>query len=95
MHAVLAVCTAVAVHIGVQALVVLRVIGRKRRVELAGAAMRVREREGAGSPTTRALAKEAGVPLSAVHDAFDSTADLVCGLPSRSGAGHCSDGAAR
>src|SRR3712207_1115511 len=39
--------------------------------------MRVMQREGAWSLTTRAVAKEAGVPLGAVHYAFGSKSELV------------------
>jgi AcrR family transcriptional regulator len=39
--------------------------------------MRVMQREGAWSLTTRAVAKEAGVPLGAVHYAFGSKTELV------------------
>ena len=49
----------------------------QRRAQLVAAAMRVMQREGAWSLTTRAVAKEAGVPLGAVHYAFDSKTELV------------------
>jgi AcrR family transcriptional regulator len=49
----------------------------QRRAQLVGAAMRVMQREGAWSLTTRAVAKEAGVPLGAVHYAFGSKTELV------------------
>src|SRR3712207_8054548 len=39
--------------------------------------MRVMQREGAWSLTTRAVAREAGVPLGAVHYAFGSKSELV------------------
>ena len=49
----------------------------QRRAQLVAAAMQVMQREGAWSLTTRAVAREAGVPLGAVHYAFGSTAELV------------------
>jgi AcrR family transcriptional regulator len=49
----------------------------QRRAQLVAAAMRVMQREGAWSLTTRAVAKEAGVPLGAVHYAFGSKTELV------------------
>jgi AcrR family transcriptional regulator len=49
----------------------------QRRVQLVAAAMRVMQREGAWTLTTRAVAREAGVPLGAVHYAFGSKAELV------------------
>ncbi len=49
----------------------------QRRAQLVAAAMRVMQREGAWSLTTRAVAREAGVPLGAVHYAFASKAELV------------------
>ena len=47
----------------------------QRRAQLVAAAMRVMQREGAWSLTTRAVAREAGVPLGAVHYAFGAKAD--------------------
>ncbi|RZU32133.1 TetR/AcrR family transcriptional regulator [Blastococcus saxobsidens] len=49
----------------------------QRRAQLVAAAMRVMQREGAWALTTRAVAREAGVPLGAVHYAFGSKAELV------------------
>lgn len=49
----------------------------QRRAQLVAAAMRVMQREGAWSLTTRAVAREAGVPLGAVHYAFGSKSELV------------------
>lgn len=49
----------------------------QRRAQLVAAAMRVMQREGAWSLTTRAVAREAGVPLGAVHYAFGAKAELV------------------
>ena len=49
----------------------------QRRVQLVAAAMRVMRRDGAWALTTRAVAREAEVPLGAVHYAFGSKADLV------------------
>ncbi len=49
----------------------------ERRAQLVAAAMRVMQRDGAWSLTTRAVAREAGVPLGAVHYAFASKTDLV------------------
>ncbi|SFO73784.1 transcriptional regulator, TetR family [Geodermatophilus dictyosporus] len=49
----------------------------QRRAQLVAAAMRVMQREGAWALTTRAVAKEAGVPLGAVHYAFGSKTELV------------------
>ncbi len=48
-----------------------------RRAQLVDAAMAVMLREGAWGLTTRAVAKEAGVPLGSVHYAFDSKAALI------------------
>jgi AcrR family transcriptional regulator len=49
----------------------------QRRAQLVAAAMRVMQREGAWALTTRAVAREAGVPLGAVHYAFGSKSELV------------------
>ncbi len=49
----------------------------QRRAQLVAAAMRVMQRDGAWSLTTRAVAREAGVPLGAVHYAFGAKAELV------------------
>ena len=49
----------------------------QRRAQLVAAAMQVMQREGAWSLTTRAVAREAGVPLGAVHYAFASKTELV------------------
>lgn len=49
----------------------------QRRAQLVAAAMRVMQREGAWALTTRAVAREAGVPLGAVHYAFGAKAELV------------------
>jgi AcrR family transcriptional regulator len=49
----------------------------QRRAQLVAAAMRVMQREGAWTLTTRAVAREAGVPLGAVHYAFGSKTELV------------------
>ncbi|MBM7804401.1 AcrR family transcriptional regulator [Geodermatophilus bullaregiensis] len=49
----------------------------QRRAQLVAAAMQVMQREGAWALTTRAVAREAGVPLGAVHYAFGSKAELV------------------
>ena len=49
----------------------------QRRVQLVAAAMQVMQRDGAWALTTRAVAREAGVPLGAVHYAFGSKAELV------------------
>lgn len=49
----------------------------ERREQLTQAAMQVMRREGAWALTTRAVAKEAGVPLGSVHYAFDSKMSLL------------------
>ncbi|SDD30765.1 transcriptional regulator, TetR family [Geodermatophilus telluris] len=49
----------------------------QRRAQLVAAAVRVMQREGAWALTTRAVAREAGVPLGAVHYAFGSKTELV------------------
>lgn len=49
----------------------------ERRRQLTEAAMRVMRRDGAWALTTRAVAAEAGVPLGAVHYAFDSKDALI------------------
>ncbi|MEX5720307.1 TetR/AcrR family transcriptional regulator [Geodermatophilus maliterrae] len=49
----------------------------QRRAQLVAAAMQVMQREGAWALTTRAVAREAGVPLGAVHYAFGAKAELV------------------
>lgn len=48
-----------------------------RRAQLVEAAMRVMRRDGAWALTTRAVAKDAEVPLGAVHYAFDSKTSLM------------------
>ena len=45
---------------------------QQRRAELADAALQVMRRDGAWTLTTRAVAKEAGVPHGSVHYAFSS-----------------------
>ncbi|CAN5465736.1 TetR/AcrR family transcriptional regulator [soil metagenome] len=49
----------------------------QRRTQLVEAAMEVMRREGAWALTTRAVAKQAGVPLGVVHYAFASKDALV------------------
>lgn len=49
----------------------------QRRAQLVEAAQAVMLREGAWGLTTRAVAAEAGVPLGAVHYAFDSKGALI------------------
>ncbi|RBY86655.1 hypothetical protein DQ244_18405 [Blastococcus sp. TBT05-19] len=49
----------------------------QRRAQLVAAAMRVMQRDGAWTLTTRAVAREADVPLGALHYAFGSKAELV------------------
>ncbi len=49
----------------------------QRRTQLVEAAKAVMLREGAWGLTTRAVATEAGVPLGAVHYAFDSKGALI------------------
>ncbi|MGB7423305.1 MAG: TetR family transcriptional regulator [Ornithinimicrobium sp.] len=49
----------------------------ERRAQLVQAAQSVMLREGAWALTTRAVAAEAGVPLGAVHYAFDSKGALI------------------
>ena len=49
----------------------------QRRRELAETAVRVMARDGAWALTTRALAKEAGVPHGSVHYAFSSKDELL------------------
>lgn len=49
----------------------------QRREQLTLAALRVMEREGAWKLTTRAVAKEARVPLGVVHYAFESKEELI------------------
>ncbi len=48
-----------------------------RRVQLVEAAIAVMTRDGVSRATTRAIAAEAGVPLSAVHYAFRSKQELL------------------
>lgn len=52
----------------------------QRREQLTRAAIVVMEREGAWNLTTRAVASEAGVPLGAVHYAFDSKEALIAAV---------------
>lgn len=52
----------------------------QRRRQLTEAAMTVMRRDGAWSLTTRAVAKEAGVPLGAVHYAFANKSELIAAV---------------
>lgn len=52
----------------------------QRREQLTEAAMQVMRRDGAWALTTRAVAKQAGVPLGAVHYAFASKSDLIASV---------------
>lgn len=49
----------------------------ERRAELVEVALRVMARDGAWALTTRAVAREAGVPHGSVHYAFSSKAELI------------------
>lgn len=49
----------------------------ERRKELVEVALRVMARDGAWALTTRAVAREAGVPHGSVHYAFSSKAELI------------------
>lgn len=52
----------------------------QRRNQLVRAAMEIMQEDGAWGLTTRAVAQRAGVPLGAVHYAFDSKADLIAAV---------------
>lgn len=54
-----------------------RLSSAQRRVELVHAALRVIERDGVHSATTRAIVAEAGMPLASFHYAFRSRDEMI------------------